>query len=79
MNKITAFFYEISQETKNWLKNCHNYSNLAHRQILFYMHQQPMVPDHGTQYEENLASHHGWMHKDGHTDGVTDWTLSYIP
>ena len=34
-----------------------------------------MVPDHGTQYEENPSSHHGGMH----VDGQTDWTLSYIP
>ena len=39
------------------------------------MHQRP---EHGTQYEENLSSHHGGLHKDGQTDGLTDWTLSYI-
>ena len=31
-------------------------------QILLYTHQGPMVPDHGTQYEENPASHHIGMH-----------------
>ena len=38
-----------------------------------------MVPNHGTQYEENPPSHQGGMHKDGPTDGWTDdWMLSYI-
>ena len=36
-------------------------------QILFYMHQQPMVPDHGTQYEENQSSHHGGICEDWQT------------
>ena len=31
-----------------------------------------MVPDHSTKYEENPASHHGGMHKDGLTDGCRD-------
>ena len=30
------------------------------------MHQWPIVPDHGTQYEENPASHNGGMHEDGY-------------
>ena len=36
------------------------------------MHQQPMVADHGTQYEGNLFSHHGGMCEEGLTDGRTD-------
>ena len=35
---------------------------------LFYVHQQPMVPDHGTIYKENPSSHHGGMCEDGHGD-----------
>ena len=49
--------------------------NLAQIQIVFYMHQQPMVPDQGTQYEGNPSRYHGGMRE----DGLTDWTLSYIP
>ena len=33
-------------------------------QILFYIHQCPMVPDHGTQYEDNPSSPHGGMCED---------------
>ena len=52
-------------------------SNLAQRQILFYMHQQPTVPDLGTQYEENPSSHQGKCTRmerdtDGQTDGLTE-------
>ena len=28
------------------------------------MHQQWIVPDHGTKYEENPSSYHGEMHND---------------
>ena len=41
------------------------YSNLAQSQILFYMHQRPMVPDRGNQYEENESNNHEGMHEDG--------------
>ena len=75
MNEIKPFFSEISQQiNKMYEKRGYNYSNLAYSQILFDMHQQPTVPDHDTQYEENPASHHGGMQK----NGQTDWTLSYI-
>ena len=47
--------------------------------MLFYkheqqiaMHQQHMVPDYGTQNEENPSSHHGGMRKDGQSDRRTD-------
>ena len=46
---------------------------MSQSQILFYVHQQPMVPDHGTKYEENPSSHDRWMWKDGQTDDRTDW------
>ena len=73
----------ITTNTQKLLINSHNYSNLSQSQILFYMHEQPMVPDHGTQYEENPASHHGGILEDGLTDawldGRTNWTHSYIP
>ena len=36
------------------------------------MNQWPIVPDHGTQIEENPSSHHGGMCKDGLTDGWND-------
>ena len=55
---------EISQQTKNLWKYCHNYSNLAWSESLFHMHQQPMLPDHGTKYEENPASHQVGMKND---------------
>ena len=75
--------WDITRNTQNLCKNCHIYSNLAQSQILFYMHQQPMVPDHGTQYKENPFSYHGGMHKDVLTDrlvdGLMDWTRSCIP
>ena len=44
--------------------------------IILYIHQRPMVPNNGTQYEENPYSHHGGMRKDEHLDrrldGLTD-------
>ena len=52
------------------MKNGHNYSNLT--QLLFYMHQQPVVLDHGTQYEDNPSSHRGGMRKDTLTEKRTD-------
>ena len=38
-----------------------------------------MIPDHGTQYQENTSSHHGGIAPDmfGQLDGWTGWTLSY--
>ena len=74
-DKCTKYeqIHSISQQTLNiYEKNCHNYSNLAHSQILFYLHQQTMVPDHGTQYEENPSSHQWGMHEDGYLDRQTD-------
>ena len=56
MYKINSFFTAISQQTQNLRKNCHNYSNLAHSQILLYV-----------LYKINPASHHGGMHEDGWT------------
>ena len=73
MNIITTFISAISQQTiKIYEKNCHNYSNLAQSQILLYIHQRVMLPDHDTQYEENQSSHHGGVHEHGHPDGLTD-------
>ena len=43
-------------------------------QILFYVHQQPMEADHGTQYERNPSGHHRGMLKDGMTVRRTDLT-----
>ena len=36
------------------------------------MYQQPMVPDHGTQYEENKSNYYGGMHLDGHSNKHPD-------
>ena len=34
------------------------------------MHHRPIVPDHGTQYEENPRNYHRGMCEDGMTDGL---------
>ena len=53
---------------------------MAQSQIILYIHQRHMVPDHGTQYEDNPSSHHGGMYKDRQTDGLTEeLDLYYIP
>ena len=86
MTKIHSSLRYHNKHSK-FMKNSHNYSNLAQSHILFYMHQRPMVPDHDIQYKENPSGHHGGMCEDGHTDrlmdgrtdALMDWTLSYIP
>ena len=70
MKKITTFFSELSQQTLKIYEKM-AIINLTQSQNLFYVHQQPMVPDYGTQYEGNPSSHHGGMLEDGLTD---DWT-----
>ena len=55
---------DIRTNSHLW-KNCHNYANLSQCQILFYMHQQPMVPDYGAKYEENPSWHHRGKCNDG--------------
>ena len=40
------------------------------------MHQQPIIRDHVTQYEENPASHNGGMLEDGLTDGLDPFLIS---
>ena len=63
MNKITIFLSDISQLTLTIYENyCHNYSNVIQSQILLD-NQQTIAHDHGTQYEENPATHHGGMCK----------------
>ena len=78
MNKITTLISEISQQTLKISEKI-----LIITQILFYMHQKAMVPDHDTQYEENPSTHHGGMHEDGHlwilTDGLDRFLYSPIP
>ena len=79
LNIITLFFFEISQQTlKMYFLNGHNYIHFAQNQILFYVHQRPIVPDHSTQYEETPYSLHGGMCKDGQADSQTDRANSYI-
>ena len=52
------FFSKISQQSlKIYETIAIIYSNFEQSQILFYVHQQPMVPDHGTQFEENPSCH----------------------
>ena len=69
---VVTFFSEISQQTLQIYENMAIITDIWQIQILFYMHQQPMVPDHGTQYEENPSSHHGGMHEEGLPDEWTD-------
>ena len=42
---------------QNLWKNCCNYSNLAQSQMLLYKHQQHLVPDYCTIYEQNQVLH----------------------
>ena len=54
MNKINLFFSEISHQIhKMYEKVAINYSNLAQSQMLFHKHEQCMLPDNGTKYEQN--------------------------
>ena len=50
--------YEQNQTTFSQLTNTHKlFKKIAIiTQILFYVHQQPMAPDHGIKYNENPAS-----------------------
>ena len=72
---LKILLWNITTNTANLWKNGYNYSNVAHRHIIIYKYQQPMVPYHGTQYDENPSNHRREMHKDW---GI-DWTFSYIP
>ena len=54
--KFEIILRDITTKTQNVQQDSHNCSNLA---------QQPIIPDHGTKYEENSSSHHGGMHEDG--------------
>ena len=48
------------------------FSYMVHgAKFFFYVHQQAMVPDHGTKYEDNSSCHHGGMCEDGQMDGQT--------
>ena len=72
--KSTTFSFEISQQTQKLWKNDHHCKYLTQSQIVFYMNQQPMVPDHGAKYEENPVGHHRGMNEDRQTHN----TCSYI-
>ena len=64
--KFETFFFEISQQTLKLYFKIAIRTKILHRaKILGYVHQRPMVLDHGNQYEENPSSHHGGMHEDG--------------
>ena len=65
MNNIHhILFWDNTTNTKHLFKYDHNYSNLAQSQILFYVYQLPMVPDYGTQYEEDPSSNHAGIYWD---------------
>ena len=54
MNKINPFFAAILHQVHEMCdKSGHTYSNLAQGQILFCKHDQCMVPDNSTKYEQN--------------------------
>ena len=56
MNKINPFFFEISISTNTqnlWKSGHNNYSNLAKSQMLFYKHEQCIIPDNCNKYEKN--------------------------
>ena len=61
--------WEITKNTKNVYKKCINCSNLKQSTMLCYVHQKPMVPDHGTKYGESSFIHHGGMREDKQVDG----------
>ena len=75
MNKINTLFSEISQQTHKFYEEIPIITQIWHRQILIYMHQQPIAPDHGTKYihvEENPSRYHGGMNDDSQMDGLMD-------
>ena len=57
MNTSNPFFFEISQQIHKCMKRCHNYSNVAQSQMLFYKHEQGMVLANWTKYEQNHHIH----------------------
>ena len=68
---ITTFFSEISQQTLKMYEKMAIMNQIWQSQILFYVYQWPMLPDHGTEYEENPSSHHEQMHNYGRMDWQT--------
>ena len=58
------------------MKSGHNYSNLIQSQTAFYKHEQLMIPDNCTKYENQ---HILWDITTNTPDGLTDWNHSYIP
>ena len=56
-NQHILIYITTNTYTCNLWKKCHNYSNLEQNQFLYYVHQQPMVLNHGTKYEEKPSSH----------------------
>ena len=71
INKITTFFAVISQQRlKRLWRNGHNYWNLAQGQILFYMHQQHIVPDTVPNMTKIIAAmYRPWQH-------MVQWSFS---
>ena len=88
MNKIT-FFSKILQQTLRRYETLAIISQIWQSQILFYMHQHPIVLGHGTQYQKEIhppimeeCTRKDWQ-MDWWTDGLMhrqmmDWTLFYI-
>ena len=70
------FLREIITNAQNLWKICHNYSNLAQGQILFYMYQQPMVHEHVS--NRNII-HPAIIEECARTDWLMDRICFYIP
>ena len=68
MATITMFLSEISQQTFKMYDQMVIITQIWHEAKFYYMHQQTMVADHGTKYEENPFSYHEGMCKDSLTD-----------
>ena len=71
MNKITTFFSGISQQTFKIDEKNNTEPNSC------YMHQQPLVPYHGTQYEQKSIQQ-SWRNVQGQTSGWTDELDHYL-
>ena len=53
MNKINIFFSEISQQIYKMYEKVAIITQIWQSQMLFYKHEQGIVPDNCTKYEQN--------------------------
>ena len=51
--KQPILLWDITTNTQNVWQSVHNYSNVVQIQMLFYKHEQHIVPDRATKYEQN--------------------------